>query len=425
MSRRENLVNSIEEEWKVLPDLESSASIYRVPKELRQGNERHFTPTTISIGPLHANDESLLSANKLKLRCLKSFVDHLPQPTTLKDLIQIMRQQEKTVRMCYDDEDGILRNFDSDRFGRMMVLDGCFILGLLLKYTDQIFGRAKEALLNDILRDLLLLENQLPFFVLVVSLSKLVQEPHERDDHFLVLKALGLFRQVLPMEDELLVPPEAPAEIKHLLHLVLLALCPDSSPETVLKMPMPPQSELPLQGISTKTASELEVHGIDFTLSEGAKSLADVKFKNGELKISCLVFQESTTPLFWKLIAWEQCLGQGHDLFTSYVMFMDDLIDDEKDVDMLIEKGVIDPWVNDKKALVSLFNDIAVGVEAQFEHPKFQRLSRQLNTYCNSVLRPVRAYLRLRISLLASIAQVLQSAFDTSPRQRARPLARS
>ncbi|KAA8526476.1 hypothetical protein F0562_008321 [Nyssa sinensis] len=229
--------------------------------------------------------------------------------------------------MCYDDEDGILRNLDSDRFVRMMVLDGCFILGLLLKYTDQIFGRAKEAFLYDILRDLLLLENQLPFFVLV-SLSKLVQQPHERDDHFLVLKALGLFRQVLPMEDELLVPPEGPAEIKHLLHLVLLTLCPDSCPETVLKMPMPPQSELPLQDIRTKTASELEVHGIDFT-----------------------------------------------------------------DVDMLIEKGVIDPWVNDKKALVSLFNDIAVGVEAQFEHPKFQRLSRQLNTYCNSVLRPVRAYL--------------------------------
>ncbi|KAA8526477.1 hypothetical protein F0562_008320 [Nyssa sinensis] len=350
MSQGENLVNSIEEEWKVLPDLESSASIYRVPKELRQGNGRHFTPTTISIVPLHANDESLLSSNKLKLRYLKSFVDHLPQPTTLKDLIQLMRQQEKTVRMCYDDEDGILRNFDSDRFVRMMVLDGCFILGLLLKYTDQIFGRAKEALLYDILRDLLLLENQLPFFVLV-SLSKLVQQPHERDDHFLVLKALGLF-QVLPTEDELLVPPESPAEIKHLLHLVLLALCPDSRPETVLKMPTPPQSELQLQGISTKTASELEVHGIDFI-----------------------------------------CLGQGHDLFTSYVMFMDDLIDHEKDVDMLIEKGVIDPWVNDKKALVSLFNDIAVGVEAQLKHLKFQRLSHQLNTYCNSVLRPVRAYL--------------------------------
>ncbi|KAM7490198.1 hypothetical protein LguiA_033119 [Lonicera macranthoides] len=61
---------------------------------------------------------------------------------------------------------------DSDEFVTMMLVDGCFIIELLLRtyYTD--FRDAEHSILlatrlcNDIYRDLILLENQIPFFVL-------------------------------------------------------------------------------------------------------------------------------------------------------------------------------------------------------------------------------------------------------------------
>ncbi|KAA8524573.1 hypothetical protein F0562_010996 [Nyssa sinensis] len=261
----DSILIGLKEDLEQLPPSSNSASIYRVPKELLQGNKEHFIPTTISIGPFHADERNLRHAQQLKLKYLKFFLTQLQPGITLKDLIQIIRGVEEKARLCYDGNTDI----DTYHFVRMMVLDGCFILGLILQLSNVSLeindpSTARRELLSgpllyDILKDLLLLENQLPFFVL------------------------------------------------------------------------------------------------------------DVRFNGGVLQLPRLVFQESTIPLFWNLLALDQCLDENHHFFTSYAIFMDNLIDDEKDVDLLIDNGVIDPWINDKKALVSLFNNLAVGVVAEID----------------------------------------------------------
>lgn len=76
-----------------------------------------------------------------------------------------MKGQEQRIKSYY--ADWIL--LDSDDFARMMVLDGAFIIELLLKnfldefVDDLIFG--KPHLITEIWPDLCMLENQVPFFV--------------------------------------------------------------------------------------------------------------------------------------------------------------------------------------------------------------------------------------------------------------------
>ncbi|KAA8524572.1 hypothetical protein F0562_010995 [Nyssa sinensis] len=392
----DNILFVIEKDLEQLLPPSNSASIHRVPKEFRQSNEKHFTPTIISIGPLHAKEENLCPAHLLKLSYLKFFLTELQPGKTLKDLIQIIRGEEEKARLCYD----VNIYIDTDDFVRMMVLDGCFILGLILEHpnmsiktNDSQLGSAARheplsgPLLYDILKDLLLLENQLPFFVLT-SLYKLVKR-HENDHQTLVQKTLSLFQLIMPIDD-VLFSRENGFEIKHLLHLVLLEFCPrrDHTKNETVELDMPRNIEPSWS--SMKRASVLQLHGIKFKGNIGAV-LTDAHFSGGVLELPRLVFQELTIPLFWNLLALDQCLDEKNHFFTSYAIFMDNLIDDENDIELLIDNGVIDPCLNDKQALVTLFNNLAVGVVAEID--LFQNLSTQVNRYCDFAWRPYRAYL--------------------------------
>ena len=85
----------------------------------------------------------------------------------LEDLEQKIRDMEGRIQRCYVET----AQLNSDDFVQMIKLDAIFILELFLKYRfggwtidDPIFV---EAWLGDmVLHELLLLENQLPFFVI-------------------------------------------------------------------------------------------------------------------------------------------------------------------------------------------------------------------------------------------------------------------
>ena len=102
---------------------------------------------------------------KHKVRYFKNFMHQAD--ISLENLVSTIREMEDSIRRCYV-ETVQLENHD---FVKMIMLDASFILDLFLK--SKFGGRTKDNpmvveawILNTVGRELLLLENQLPFFVI-------------------------------------------------------------------------------------------------------------------------------------------------------------------------------------------------------------------------------------------------------------------
>ncbi|KAL2245744.1 UNVERIFIED_CONTAM: hypothetical protein Sindi_2842600 [Sesamum indicum] len=207
---KEKLINFMESEVETLHVPTTSPYIYKVSKELRQGHAKVFEPISISIGPLHHDDKS--PAQEFKKWYLKNFVDRLKDAGVDKyKLAEVMSSLEPHIRQCYRDIDEQLAR---DKLVQIMLLDGCFIMDLLLSQeskdsNDSLVGRSEKVSVHTLQQDLLKIENQIPFFVLetlsdltwtnqvrifeqlCLLFSLIFCVSHEEDSHFNHIGVLG------------------------------------------------------------------------------------------------------------------------------------------------------------------------------------------------------------------------------------------
>jgi hypothetical protein len=136
--------------------------IYKVPKQLRKVNEEANTPKLVSIGPFHHSKVELRDMKKHKHRYFKHFLNRTQKSPN--DLLKIIKDNEIKIRHCYSEDCGL----KSHGFVETILLDAIFIIELFLKTSkkEPDYILSKPWLVNYLLYDLILLENQLPFFVL-------------------------------------------------------------------------------------------------------------------------------------------------------------------------------------------------------------------------------------------------------------------
>ncbi|GFY81759.1 hypothetical protein Acr_01g0015670 [Actinidia rufa] len=346
------------------PESRNRAFIFRVPEELRIGDDSHYTPSTVSIGPFHVANPNLNRADNQDLKKLTfhHLLDNFLPETTVRSLYNFLRENEAKARECYAEE----VNLSSDDFVKMMLIDSCFIFALLVGNYPIPVGRAKELLHRNIQRDLLLLENQLPFFVLedlfqVVGICLGVRA--NVDFRTFVLEA---FVTILPSNLYVLGTPP-----RHLLENI----------------------------------SELALYGIKPKVYEQAHTLTDIRLPmEGVLKIPPLYIQRSTASLFKNLLALEMCSNDfTESCFVSYLLLMNTLVDTDKDVERLIRAGVLRTTLEDEQALVSLLSG-----DHTYNMKCFRGVCKHLQEYCNSGFARWRAnflryYYRSRFHILNSI----------------------
>ncbi|KAJ0076594.1 hypothetical protein Patl1_35280 [Pistacia atlantica] len=162
----------------------------------------------------------------------------------------------------------------------MMVLDGCFIIELVCKVTglirrepdDPIFKM--DWILPFLMRDLLKLENQIPFFVLQNLFD--ILEPNPTTS--LVSRTLRFFSDHVLERPESVLSKADNLQAKHILDLVRLSFRP-SSP----KRPVSPSKKNFL--LSFQPAEKLHRAGIQFTTRRNKDSFLDIKFADGVLRI--------------------------------------------------------------------------------------------------------------------------------------------
>ncbi|KAI8556928.1 hypothetical protein RHMOL_Rhmol05G0294800 [Rhododendron molle] len=115
------------------------------------------------------------------------------------------------------------------------------------------------------------------------------------------------------------------------------------------------------------SASDLHYAGVNFAPAED-NNLFNVKFEEpkgirwwfnrAKFKIPTLDVDDFTEKFFRNLIALEQCCPGVRRHFTSYAKFMDTLIDSDKDVDVLKKAGVILNNLGVDADVAHLFNNL-------------------------------------------------------------------
>ncbi|CAK7324135.1 unnamed protein product [Dovyalis caffra] len=135
-----------------------------VPSELREveKNKDCYMPRVVSIGPCHHGKEELEKMEKLKIQIAGQFVED--ERVIAEEMYRKVKELVGYARECYAEE--LTHQFNDEKFAQMMFLDGCFILDFFDNELEKKKIRNEEEVAL-VKRDLFLLENQLPFQVLL------------------------------------------------------------------------------------------------------------------------------------------------------------------------------------------------------------------------------------------------------------------
>ncbi|KAL8532763.1 hypothetical protein ACS0TY_009101 [Phlomoides rotata] len=373
-------------------------SIYKVPKELRNGHHKIFDPVSVPIGPLHYDDKC--PAQQLKKWCLKNFIDRYEDKEESLDMLaECMSDLESEVRQCYKDIDE--EKVGGEELVKIMLLDGCFIMELLWNMDESsVKDQPKpfETVLDSVpfltlQQDLLKIENQLPFIVLksLASLApedvkKKINKPasnKQRDnednnvDRYMIRLVLNFFNISTPTKTYATKTP------RHLLELVMNALFLNTQNTSVSIKVQKDDDDNSLD--DARSASEMEFYGISFKAVD-SRNMAKIDFTtSGELRMPKLNIEEST---LWNFLIFEMlsCMTR---IVSSYVVLMGTLINSEKDVEVLLGSKILASRGRDAKSMVSMFTELSATVNKK--NFCFGQLMKNINTYCTSHYRKMRA----------------------------------
>ncbi|XP_058214473.1 UPF0481 protein At3g47200-like [Rhododendron vialii] len=382
----------------------SSACIYRVPEDLRKGKESAYTPRFIAIGPLHRNDKHLQTplqlvkmsyTNYLLSRLTKGIKDlalaEQRKFTVLQNCLAEMKTLIDDAKKCYAEE----VTLDEE----MLLVDGCFILEFLYRYhsselqpqeRDPICGNS--LIVTKVVTDLILLENQIPFFVLEKLFQLTVEKiPHHnwsitdyvknsydgwlspirKSDNSSSAKTwcspsecvLGVIGCTAAAEEEEVVQSGKiddrcrTAKYYHILHNLHDSYLPhdhQTKNETSRLIEMPSASELVYAGVKFVPDAGNDLFKFKFIEPKGQFWW----FRRVRFVIPPLVIYDSTESLLRNLIALEQfCPGVPHHV-SSYATVMDMLVNTDKDVQVLEKAGVLTNWLGATEDATDLFNKL-------------------------------------------------------------------
>ncbi|XP_059434009.1 UPF0481 protein At3g47200-like [Corylus avellana] len=427
--------------------------IYRVPKKLRKVKEEAYTPKLVSIGPFHYGREELRDMQMHKLRYFMDFCRNRTSESQ-KSLLKIIEEDEKKIRHCYSEE---FRNSSID-FVKMILLDAIFIIELFLKTNQKIQKKEEECdyilrkplLGNGILHDLILLENQLPFFVLEKLYRSTCNDNHlsfldlfcdyfthykwanysfkseeekqkakEKVKQQVKEKAKPKAEQKAESEKRKAESEEERQQVNHFTDLVRLLYCPSNMEDRSSEEAGRPDTRF--------CATKLDDAGFNFKgVEDHSRPLLDIKFPwgsgrlprlcfscclpcliccpclvylfrvtlrlGGSLEVTQLVIDYETQVIFRNLMALEQCHYPSEAYICSYVWLLDRLINTEHDVDLLVKKKVISNNLGNNAAVATLINELSNQIVATTS--TYNGIARSLNVHYEDSLPHLLATLK-------------------------------
>ncbi|CAK9145654.1 unnamed protein product [Ilex paraguariensis] len=360
-----NLVLSIKEK---MEDVSLLSCICRVSEGSSEDNENMYFPKFVSIGPLHNKNDSLKATEDQKWRYLNALLGRKPNlEARLDHCVKALKILEQKARKCYQEE----IDMQSNEFVKMLLLDGCFIIEFFLKYAIKGLRRSDDPCFNTRDRffrlrcDLILLENQIPFFVLQ-QLFHLVPIPRQCSQSLTEL-ALHFFRIIIPGDIQYFQEKFGEEYFNHLLDLVRQCYLP-----TYLEVQFSGEQKI------LYCATKLKEVGIGFKKAT-TTTLLNIKFVDGVIKIPPFKIQNHTEILFRNFIAMEHCHLDCTKYITSYAILMEQLICSDKDVRLLHQRRILPNGLDKGEEILALFKKLHVNIDVKDFY--YRSLGEQVHGY--------------------------------------------
>ncbi|KAJ3705696.1 hypothetical protein LUZ61_009401 [Rhynchospora tenuis] len=405
-------------------------SIYRIPSNIRKNNEYYYEPRMVSIGPYHRNKEHLRAMEEHKWRYLHKLWNQ--KDGILRDFIGEIRNAEADIRACYCESVGLE---EGDQFVEMMLLDSCFIIKLFFNwlYNEPDAACGAGWALPLLMSDLLMLENQIPFFVLTKMYNIYTfgrvdppSDAHEDNRPSFLTLAADILHETCKINAEGAKVPEDGVTIKHLLHLFYLLFVP--TPEYALT---PRQTNVKIKDKESRTncfqllqkhnrrefpgsskhsektespkviksAIELKEYGVVLKKKEKFASFLDISFERDILEVPRITIEGCSRSRLLNLIAFEQCSG-GADFnpikkpLSSYAAFMACLMNISPDVIVLEKAGILENNLANSEEGAKFFHQVRECAHTDFDNHYLKQVFVEVVEYCEAFWPKHRAKLR-------------------------------
>ena len=350
--------NLIEKDVKIGNPEENNENvcIYRVPPNMLRVEPKAYIPNNISIGPYHYGSQHLQEMEILKNKFFQRLFDPKgANGAKLEEAWKFLEKEEINARRCYMGE----IKLSSDEFLKMMLVDGSFIIQLLRDLSDNKFKHVTSLsrwMLPTIRRELIMLENQLPMFVLtkLFELTHNMTKSPKPQTSFNTL-AFKFFYGLLKPESRK--TPKCQTTYKSKVEHVLDLLRYNIRPKLIGEELRGCQSEM------IHSITELKEGGVKIKACEN-RELLDISFgkKWGimikQLTIPPLYIGDHRGTVFRNIVAFEKCHKRCNPDMTTYMFFLNGLINSTNDVSVLHYKGIIHHCLGSDEHVEELINNI-------------------------------------------------------------------
>ncbi|XP_027925276.1 UPF0481 protein At3g47200-like [Vigna unguiculata] len=357
----------------------------------RKHSKKHYLPRLVSIGPIDHDKRKLELGENYKLMWAAMYLERTQQhDQTLYQRIASNIEQLKE-RFAED----VIRDFpgDVEKLSWMLFVDGCSLLQILdrgnLRHPEDLNVKVDQLVL--VLQDVLLLENQIPYEVLkllsdhqnddtlVDSMNKFLDTNHhlspankdrkgkdqckakfDNKEGNRSLDEYGYTSDYIRNEDTLHQEHKIEVGKGSPFHLL------DQLHRRVVGGESQHQNTKRCFDTTTyRNIKELRAAGIKLKLGK-SRRLRDIffsyrwKFLCADLTLPEITVDDTTATTFHNLIAYEMCPDFENKFeISSFVAFMDSLIDHPEDVKELRSAKVLHNSLGSDEEVANLFNTIS------------------------------------------------------------------
>uniref|UniRef100_A0A1D1ZHM7 UPF0481 protein At3g47200 n=1 Tax=Anthurium amnicola TaxID=1678845 RepID=A0A1D1ZHM7_9ARAE len=397
----------------------SPPTIHRVRPSVREEDPRAYDPKILSLGPFHRGRDGMEEMDKLKRRFMNDLLRRSPHLHSVKRYVDAVVGCSEEASAMYGGRLDRQHHLFADGFVETMVLDGCFLLELLVKSGLGELGTALAAANANttlVRNDCLLVENQIPFCVVEALFHESCVDWSSLGEHRSPPSLRELATHFLKIKKPPVQPAAAP-QVYHLLHLYHSSLDPARWPDSpaksfrqrvarnlsklnlvspifygvlywvfMCKWPSLSPSDSGKCPRMVPCATELMEAGIHIKKrhfqKKGEECFLRVSFEEGTLEVPFLSVEESTNSKFRNLVAFEQCCPQVGNYFTSYAVFMDNIINTAADVAVLRSCGVMESKLGSDKEVAHMFNTVCKGAHLNYDKHYLAQVFKGVKQYC-------------------------------------------
>ncbi|KAF5758117.1 hypothetical protein HanXRQr2_Chr16g0725641 [Helianthus annuus] len=188
--------------------------IFTVPKVLLDTNPNCYIPQQVALGPYHHWRPEVYDMQRFKLAAARRTQKYMN--VSFERIVEIMKKHDEVrIRACYHK----FLDMSGDALVWMMAVDMAFLLEFLLVYSMKQEGRSLTRVASEmshlvdaagkklshvaILRDLVMVENQIPLFLIKTMMEHQHRETHNKSPgEKLMSMLMGLYHELSPFHEQ-------------------------------------------------------------------------------------------------------------------------------------------------------------------------------------------------------------------------------